>query len=463
MLTLYAFSTENWKRPKDEVSFLMQLPVDFFDTFVPELIKENVKVHVMGYENVLPEHTQDAVRRAIEQTKNNTGMVLNFALNYGSRAEIVTAVQEIAEEVAKGEIHAEEIDDELIAKHLMTGFLPKELQDPELMIRTSGEERISNFLLWQIAYSELYFTKALWPDFDGAHLEEAIASYQNRDRRFGGVKKQKMRRGSVMKQRVITAAVALVLFIPIIWIGGIAVELTAAILAVVGVYELFRMKGLTLLSFEGVLSAVGAVLLVLPKERWFFFLPENVSTFMLFYLIVMILLGTSVISKNTYTIDEAGFPVLVSLYVGIGFQNFVNARTESLAVLIFGLFIVWATDIGAYMVGRRYGQHKLSPDISPNKTIEGALGGIGSAVVVAFLYLLLYPAKELFNHGMFVMLLMTIIFSAVGQFGDLVESAIKRHYDVKDSGNILPGHGGILDRFDSLLFVFPIMHLFGII
>lgn len=195
VLTLYAFSTENWKRPKDEVSFLMQLPVDFFDTFVPELIKENVKVHVMGYENVLPEHTQDAVRRAIEQTKNNTGMVLNFALNYGSRAEIVTAVQEIAEEVAKGEIHAEEIDDELIAKHLMTGFLPKELQDPELMIRTSGEERISNFLLWQIAYSELYFTKALWPDFDGAHLEEAIASYQNRDRRFGGVKKQKMRKG----------------------------------------------------------------------------------------------------------------------------------------------------------------------------------------------------------------------------------------------------------------------------
>ena len=158
------------KRPKDEVSFLMQLPVDFFDTFVPELIKENVKVHVMGYENVLPEHTQDAVKRAIEQTKDNTGMVLNFALNYGSRAEIVTAVQKIAEEVAKGEIQAEEIDDELIANHLMTGFLPKELQDPELMIRTSGEERISNFLLWQIAYSELYFTKALWPDFDGAHL-----------------------------------------------------------------------------------------------------------------------------------------------------------------------------------------------------------------------------------------------------------------------------------------------------
>ncbi|MBO0482965.1 isoprenyl transferase [Candidatus Enterococcus courvalinii] len=189
VLTLYAFSTENWKRPTDEVNFLMQLPVDFFDTFVPELIKENVKVHVMGYENVLPSHTQDAVRRAIDQTKENTGMVLNFALNYGSRAEIVTAVKEIATEISNQELAVEAIDEEIIANHLMTGFLPKELRDPELVIRTSGEERISNFLLWQIAYSELYFTKALWPDFDGNHLEEAIASYQNRDRRFGGVKK----------------------------------------------------------------------------------------------------------------------------------------------------------------------------------------------------------------------------------------------------------------------------------
>ncbi len=266
-----------------------------------------------------------------------------------------------------------------------------------------------------------------------------------------------------MRQRVITAVVALALFIPIIWLGGLAIELVAAILAVVGVYELFRMKGLTLLSFEGILAAIGAVVLVLPKERWFFFLSEKTSTFMLFYLIVMILLGTSVISKNTYTIDEAGFPVIVSLYVGMGFQNFVSARTEGLPVLLFGLFLVWATDIGAYMVGRKYGKHKLSPDVSPNKTIEGALGGIGSALVVAILYFLLYPSKDLFGHGLFVMLLLTIVLSIVGQFGDLVESSIKRHYDVKDSGNILPGHGGILDRFDSLLFVFPIMHLFGLI
>src|SRR5699024_8202403 len=113
---------------------------------------------------------------------------------------------------------------------------------------------------------------------------------------------------------------------------------------------------------------------------------------------------------------------IVSLYVGMGFQNFVNARTEGLPVLLFGLFIVWATDIGAYMVGRKYGKHKLSPDVSPNKTIEGALGGIGSALVVAILYFLLYPSTELLGHGLFVMLLLTILLSIVGQFGDLVES-----------------------------------------
>ena len=267
-----------------------------------------------------------------------------------------------------------------------------------------------------------------------------------------------------MRQRVITAVVALAFFLPIIYVGGIAVELLAAAMAGIGVYELFRMKGLAVFSFEGILSILGAVILVLPQERWFFFLPEGTDKSALFYLIVLLLLGIAVISKNTYTIDEAGFPVIVSLYTGVGFERFLTARsaTDGLVVLVFGLFIVWATDIGAYMVGRRYGQRKLWPEISPNKTIEGALGGIAAAVVVAGLYLLAFPGKDYFGHGSAMMILLTVLFSIAGQFGDLVESAIKRHYGVKDSGNILPGHGGILDRFDSMLFVFPIMYLFGV-
>lgn len=265
-----------------------------------------------------------------------------------------------------------------------------------------------------------------------------------------------------MKQRVITAAIALVFFIPVIAYGGLAIELVAAALAVVGVYELFRMRGLTLLSLEGILAAVGAVLLVLPPERWFPFLPEGVESFVLYYLIVMILLGIGVVSKNTYTIDEAGFPVVVSLYLGIGFQNLVAAREKGIPVILLALFIVWATDIGAYMIGREYGKRKLLPSVSPNKTVEGALGGILSAVVVTLIFVILYPAQQNFGYNTFLMLLFAAIFSIVGQFGDLVESSIKRHYEVKDSGKILPGHGGILDRFDSLLFVFPIMHLFGL-
>lgn len=267
-----------------------------------------------------------------------------------------------------------------------------------------------------------------------------------------------------MKQRVITAVVALALFIPIIYFdfGGVSVGLLAVLLAGVGVYELFRMKGLTLLSLEGGFALVGAFILALPSDPWFNFLPEKTDKFMLFYLIVLLLLGISVISKNTYTIDEAGFPILASLYTGVGFGAFADARKESLVVLCFGLFIVWATDIGAYMVGREYGKKKLWPEISPNKTIEGAAGGIVSAVVVAIVYLIVFPGKTYFGYSSFVLVLLTAILSIVGQFGDLVESAIKRHYGVKDSGIILPGHGGILDRFDSLLFVFPIMHLFGI-
>lgn len=189
VLTLYAFSTENWKRPKDEVNFLMGLPVKFFNNFVPELIENNVKVSVMGKVDELPQPTQKAVYDAIAQTSDCTGMILNFALNYGSRLDIRMAVRQIASEVKENTISVSDINDDLISRHLMTGFL-NQYADPDLLIRTSGEERISNFLLWQIAYSELVFTKTLWPDFDGETLKEMIRDYQKRDRRFGGLNQE---------------------------------------------------------------------------------------------------------------------------------------------------------------------------------------------------------------------------------------------------------------------------------
>lgn len=185
-MTLYAFSTENWKRPTEEVSFLMKLPGDFFGTFMPELQERNMKIQLIGFIDELPESTKQVVLKAVEDTKDNTGMVLTFALNYGSRAEIIEATKALAKEVQSGEISVEDINDEAFASKLQTSFLG-DLQDPDLMIRTSGEVRLSNFLLWQLAYSEYYFTDIFWPDFSEEDLHKAILTYQGRHRRYGGL------------------------------------------------------------------------------------------------------------------------------------------------------------------------------------------------------------------------------------------------------------------------------------
>ena len=181
-MTLYAFSTENWKRPTEEVSFLMKLPGDFFGTFMPELQERNMKIQLIGFIDELPEATKSIVLKAVEDTKNNTGMVLTFALNYGSRAEIIEATKAISTLVKQGELEIENIDEAIFESHLQTQFLG-ELQNPDLMIRTSGEVRLSNFLLWQLAYSEYYFTDIFWPDFSEDDLHKAIQTYQSRHRR----------------------------------------------------------------------------------------------------------------------------------------------------------------------------------------------------------------------------------------------------------------------------------------
>jgi len=262
--------------------------------------------------------------------------------------------------------------------------------------------------------------------------------------------------------RIVTAVIALAIFIPSVIAGGLWLSLMITVMAVIGVYELFRMHRFVMGSFEGLIAVLGTVCLVFPFDKYLTFLPRSDANFNLFSLVVLILLGISVISKNSYSIDEAAFPVIASLYSGIGFHNFLLAREKGLEVVFFALLIVWVTDSGAYFIGKRYGRQQLCSEVSPKKTVEGAIGGVLSALVAALIFLFIYPALDYFNHQAHVILLMTVILSVVGQFGDLVESSIKRHFEVKDSGNLLPGHGGILDRFDSLLFVLPIMHLFNI-
>lgn len=187
VLTVYAFSTENWSRPAEEVNFIMKLPIDFFDKYVPKLHANNIKIQLMGDLERLPKETLVALNQALTLTQSNTGLVLNFALNYGGRAELTLAMKRLAEQVASGQLLPEAITENLIAEQLLTADLPVAYRDPDLIIRTSGEERLSNFLPWQAAYSELYFTDVLWPDFKGSELVEAITAYNRRHRRFGGL------------------------------------------------------------------------------------------------------------------------------------------------------------------------------------------------------------------------------------------------------------------------------------
>ena len=185
-LTLYAFSTENWNRPKMEVTALMDLLVSTINSETETLIKNNIRLNAIGRLNDLPEKVLTNLEEAIDKTKGNTGLALTLALSYSSKIELIDACRKIAADVKDGKISVDQIDDAVIGQSLYTGDMP----DPDLLIRTSGELRISNFMLWQLAYSELYFTTTFWPDFDKEELYKAIVDYQQRERRFGMTSEQ---------------------------------------------------------------------------------------------------------------------------------------------------------------------------------------------------------------------------------------------------------------------------------
>lgn len=181
VLTLYAFSVENWRRPQIEVSILMELLLQTIEEEIDELNENDVRVITIGRLHDLPTETRQALEEAVELTSNNKGLTLNLALSYGGRAEIVDAVKRLAEDVEQGKLYSNEIDETHFEQYLYTADLP----DPDLLIRTSGELRVSNFLLWQLAYTEIWVTEVLWPDFRRKHLYQAIRDYQKRERRFG--------------------------------------------------------------------------------------------------------------------------------------------------------------------------------------------------------------------------------------------------------------------------------------
>lgn len=180
-MTVYAFSTENWRRPASEVSALMRLLVEFLESETPELAAEGVKLATIGDLSVLPQASQEALARALAKTAGGERLLLTLALNYGGRAEIVRAAKELVRVVQAGRVVLDDVDEAMFAKLLDTSGLP----DPDLLVRASGEERVSNFLLWQLAYTELWVTDTLWPDFGVEHLQQALLAFAGRDRRYG--------------------------------------------------------------------------------------------------------------------------------------------------------------------------------------------------------------------------------------------------------------------------------------
>jgi phosphatidate cytidylyltransferase len=257
-----------------------------------------------------------------------------------------------------------------------------------------------------------------------------------------------------MMQRILTAILAAAIFLPFVIIGGLPFTLFIYLLATIALYELLKMKNISLLTFPGVISLFLIWVLLFPSTTINFMTDVHISKVEIALLAVVFLLSYTVVTKNQFTFDDAAFVILATIYIGIGFYYFIETSEKGLKFLFFAMFIIWATDSGAYFVGRAMGRKKLWPEISPNKTVEGSIGGILCALVVAIVFQVYFPI----NNSFIMMMIITVLLSISGQMGDLVESALKRHYAVKDSGSILPGHGGILDRFDSLLFVLPIFH-----
>ncbi len=226
-------------------------------------------------------------------------------------------------------------------------------------------------------------------------------------------------------------------------------------MAAVGLFEILKMRGISLFSIPGIVTLLALFVILMPMD-WTDYI-QNVTFYTnieYVFIAAIVLLIYTVIVKNKFTFDDVGFLLASALYVGIGFHFFITTRAEGLAFVVYALVIVWTTDSGAYFIGRKLGKNKLWPEISPNKTVEGFFGGIIVAVISAMIFQ--FFAKLDITYV--ALIIVSIVASIFGQLGDLVESAIKRHYGVKDSGKILPGHGGILDRFDSLLFVLPLLY-----
>lgn len=264
-----------------------------------------------------------------------------------------------------------------------------------------------------------------------------------------------------MKQRLITGIVAGGFFLGICWLGGLTYHVLVLLMALIGFYEFVRMTKLPAFGGTAILGYLGVLYLVFPWELLGFARP--LDPYAALWLFMLLFLAVTVISKNEQPIGQMALLYLGVVYIGVGFSSMAEMRNieggNGLFWTLLMLAAIWSSDAGAYFTGRRFGRHKLWPAISPNKTVEGALGGVVMAIGIAVLFAL--ASGGLLTVGRAVLLGASA--AVVGQFGDLIQSAYKRVYGIKDSGKLLPGHGGILDRCDSWIAVFPFIHILSLL
>ncbi|QNK54793.1 phosphatidate cytidylyltransferase [Paenibacillus sp. PAMC21692] len=262
-----------------------------------------------------------------------------------------------------------------------------------------------------------------------------------------------------MKQRLITGILAGALFVALTIAGGAFYTGLLILLAIIGFSEYVRMNGVKPLHPAALVGYAGVLLFVLPWASWKIEIPSMPT---IVWMLMFLLLAVTVLSKNKFTIDGAALMLLGAIYVGYGFSAMIDVRTMESNGLFWSFLsfgCIWASDVGAYFVGKAIGKHKLWPEISPNKTVEGALGGVALALIVAVVFALSAPDII----GLPKALLIGLVAAVAGQFGDLIQSAYKRVRAIKDTGTLLPGHGGVLDRCDSWIIVFPLLLLCGLI
>lgn len=256
-----------------------------------------------------------------------------------------------------------------------------------------------------------------------------------------------------MKQRIITAIIGIIIILPIILYGSWPFKVTIYLLATVALYELFRMFNATNYIYFMINTFFLWAFIYGQQTTAHAIVAENLFRLVIMYMVILLLF--MVLSKNKFTFDDASRLMLAALFIGFSFYYMIEIRTFGLHVFLFVLFVIWGTDSGAYFIGRSFGKRKLWPDISPNKTIGGAIGGLLFALITASAFYLIYPFEQSFIS----ISLIALVISVFGQLGDLVASAIKRHYQIKDFGNLFPGHGGVLDRLDSFIFVLLVLQM----